>query len=75
MLENMLLNKPTKLWDLYLDQALFACRIRMHSTTKTSPVYLLHGRHPHLLSDQNVALPAESESAPYDDRLKLLQSV
>ena len=27
MLGKMLLNKPTKLWDLYLDQALFACRI------------------------------------------------
>jgi hypothetical protein len=27
MLGKMLLNKPTKLWDLYLDQAVFACRI------------------------------------------------
>ena len=26
MLRKMLLNKPTKLWDLYLNQALFACR-------------------------------------------------
>jgi hypothetical protein len=74
MLGKMLLNKPTKLCDLYLDQALFAYRIRMHSTTKTSPFYLLYGKHPHLLGDENVTLPAESESAPYDERLKLLQS-
>ena len=26
MLENFLLNKPTKLWDLYLDQAIFVVR-------------------------------------------------
>src|ERR1700689_3936922 len=46
----------------------------MHSTTKTSPFYLLYGRHPHLLGDQNAVLPAESESALDDERLKLLQS-
>src|SRR5437667_9992912 len=27
LLGKMLLNKPTKLWDLYVDQAIFACRI------------------------------------------------
>ena len=75
MLGKMLLNKPTKLWDLYLDQAVFACRIRTHSTTKTSPFYLVYGRHPHLLGDRNMVLPAEVESAPYEERLKLLQSV
>src|SRR5436309_219682 len=40
MLGKLLLNKPTKLWDLYLDQAVFACRVRTHTTTKTSPFYL-----------------------------------
>ena len=74
MLGKMLLNKPTKLWDLYLDQAVFACRIRTHSTMKTSPFYLVYGRHPHLLGDRNAMLPVESESAPYEERLKLLQS-
>jgi hypothetical protein len=34
MLGKMLFNKPTKLWDLYLDQVVFACT---HSTMKTSP--------------------------------------
>ena len=75
MLGKMLLNKPTKLWDLYLDQALFACRIRSHSTMKTSPFYLLYGIHPHLLGDQNTALSIDSEPAPHDDRFKLLQSM
>ena len=74
MLGKMLLNKPTKLWDLYLDQAVFACRIRTHSTTKISPFYLVYGRHPQLLGDRNAALPVDAEAAPYDERLKLLQS-
>src|SRR5947207_3193269 len=74
MLGKMLLNKPTKLWDLYLDQALFACRIRTHSTTKTSPFYLLYGRHPHLLGDRNVTLSNDAQVAPHEERLQLLQS-
>ena len=56
MLGKLLLNKPTKPWDLYLDQAVFACRIRTHSTTKTSPFYLVYGQQPHLLGDMNVAV-------------------
>lgn len=75
MLGKLLLNKPTKLWDLYLNQAVFACRIRTHTTTKTSPFYLLYGRHPHLLGDVNVAMSSEAEPAPHDERFKLLQSV
>jgi hypothetical protein len=74
MLGKLLLNKPTKLWDLYLDQAVFACRIRTHTTTKISPFYLLYGRHPHLLGDHNVASPNDAEPAPHEERLKLLQS-
>jgi RNase H-like domain found in reverse transcriptase/Reverse transcriptase (RNA-dependent DNA polymerase)/Integrase zinc binding domain len=74
MLGKMLLNKPTKLWDLYLDQAIFACRIRTHATTKTSPFYLLYGRQPHLLGDPNEALSIDTEAAPYDERLRLLMS-
>ena len=73
MLGKMLMNKPTKLWDLYLDQAVFACHIRTHSTTKTSPFYLLYGRQPHLLSDPNAALPTDANPAS-EERLKLLQS-
>ena len=43
MISKLLFGKHTKLWDLYLDQALFACRIRTHATTKTSPFYLVYG--------------------------------
>ena len=74
ILGKMLLNKPTKLWDLYLDQALFACHVRTHSTTKTSPFYLLYGQHPHLFGDRNATLPIDSESTPYEERFKQLQS-
>ena len=34
MISKLLFGKPTKLWDLYLDQALFAYRIQTHNTTK-----------------------------------------
>ena len=74
MLGKLLLNKPMKLWDLYLNQAVFACRIRTHTTTKTSPFYLLYGRHPHLLGDTNISLLGDAEVAPHDERFKLLQS-
>jgi hypothetical protein len=41
---------------------------------KTSPFYLVYGRHPQLLGDRNAILTVESESASYDECLKLLQS-
>jgi Integrase zinc binding domain len=61
MLGKYLLNKPTKLWDQYLDQALWACRVRTNTTTHQSPFYLVYGVHPHLLGDPNWALPSEGE--------------
>jgi len=75
MLGKLLLNKPTKLWDLYLNQAVFTCHIRTHLTTKTSPFYLVHGRQPQLLGDTNVVMSSDAELAPHDKRFKLLQSV
>src|SRR5204862_7820901 len=47
MLGKMLLNKPTKLWDLYVDHAILTCRIRTHTPRKRSPFFLLYGRQPH----------------------------
>ena len=73
MLGKLLLNKSMKLWDLYLDQAVFACRIRTHSTTKTSSFYLLYDKHPHLLSDINMILSSDAEMASHEERFKLLQ--
>jgi hypothetical protein len=38
-------------WDLFLDQAVFACRTRVHSVTRKSPFYLMHGHEPTLPGD------------------------
>ena len=70
MLTKMLLGKSTKLWDLYLDQALFAARIRTHATTKTSPFYLVYGKHPHLLGDSNVPLAEDANIANNETRIQ-----
>src|SRR6266496_4722974 len=64
MISKLLFGKHTKLWDLYLDQALFACRIHTNQTTKTSPFYLLYGQQPHLLGDPHKALPITAQMAP-----------
>ena len=75
MLGKLLLNKSTKLWDLYLDQVVFTCRIKTHMMTKTSSFYLLYDRHPHLLGDTNVTLSNDAKAASHDERFKLLQSM
>ncbi|KAG2209354.1 hypothetical protein INT45_002604, partial [Circinella minor] len=36
-------NSALHIWDQYLDAALFACRIRTHTTAKYSPYYLTYG--------------------------------
>ena len=74
MISKLLFGKNTKLWDLYLDQALFACRIRTHATTKTSPFYLVYGRQPHLFGDPNVALLSDANPAGHEERIWLVQS-
>jgi hypothetical protein len=58
---------------MYRDQALSACRARTHSTIKTSPFYLLFGRHPHLLGDLNLALTIEAAPGGYKKRLEQVQ--
>ena len=74
MISKLLFGKHTKLWDLYLDQALFACRIRTHATTKTSPFYLVYGRQPHLLGDPNQALLIDATLAGHDECILVVQS-
>ena len=75
MLGKLLLGKPTKLWDLYLDQALLACRVRTNATTKTSPFYLVYGKQPHLFGDVNRALPSDATATEdHEERFKILQS-
>lgn len=53
MLTKYLMDKPTRLWDEYLSQALFAARVRLHAVTKKSPFYLLYGVHPRIPADDN----------------------
>ncbi|KAL1914164.1 uncharacterized protein VTP21DRAFT_10268 [Calcarisporiella thermophila] len=43
-------------WDQFLAQALFACRVRVHSVTRKSPFYLVYGREPKIPGD---------DTAPY----------
>jgi hypothetical protein len=74
MLTKYLLGRPTRLWDLYTDQAMFACRVRTHATTKTSPYYLVYGKHPHLLGDENSALPVDAPVANYEERIANVKS-
>lgn len=39
------------IWDQYVNPALWASRVRVHSTTGYSPFYLTYGREPHLPGD------------------------
>ena len=59
ILTKMLVNKPTVLWDQYLSQALFACRARVHVTSRKSPFFLLFGVHPRLPSDKDGPIPMD----------------
>jgi hypothetical protein len=74
VLGKLLLAEPTNLWDLYLDQALFACRVRTNSTTKESPFYLVYGQHAHLFGDVNEAFPNDVTPEGHEKRIKLLPS-
>lgn len=38
-------------WDNYIEEALFSCRVRVHSTTGVSPFYLVYGCHPVIPGD------------------------
>ena len=57
ILTKYLLNKPTRLWDEYLEQALYAVRVHTHSRHGHSPFYLLYGVQPRLPSDPNPVTP------------------
>ena len=59
---------------MYLDQALFACRVRTHATTRTSPYYLVYGKQPHLVNDDNHPLDVNAPIADYHSRIEVVQS-
>ena len=51
ILAKCLYGRPTNMWDEYLNQAVFATRIRIHAVSKYSPFYLLYGVDPKLPGD------------------------
>lgn len=53
-------------WDDFINAALWACRIRVHSTTGFSPFYLTYGREPRLPGD--VMIPYIDKKAANDPR-------
>ena len=59
MLTKLIIDKPTKLWNKYLLQALFSARIRIYATNKISPFYFIYGIHSRILSDANLSRPEE----------------
>ena len=73
MLTKYLLNRPRSHWDRYLDQALFAARIRTHSTTRFSPFYMLYGRQPRLPMDENGITPLTDNVR--EDKLPLFETL
>ena len=56
-------------WDEYLDQAVFACRIRTHLATRKSPFYLVYGCQPRIPGD----LTQPKLTDPLEDELTLNQ--
>jgi transposase InsO family protein len=54
----------TDRWDEFLDQTVFAIRVRRHAVTKKSPFYLLYGVHPRLPGDSH---PPPSRMQPLDE--------
>jgi hypothetical protein len=71
-LSKYLVGKSRHSWDDYLNQALFAARVRIHSTTKQSPFFLLYGRDARLPTDMN---PLLSDNLDDDaTRLPLLET-
>ena len=53
-------------WDDYVNAALWACRIRIHSTTGYSPFYLTYGREPRIPGD--IAIPYVNKEVFKDPR-------
>lgn len=68
MLTKYCMGKPTRVWDLYLPQALFATRVREHATSGKSPFYLVYGTHPRLPGDKEPTTSLR-DSAELDSKI------
>jgi hypothetical protein len=69
MLTQYCYGKQVILWDEYLMQAVFAVRIRLHSTSKYSPFFLLFGVDPRLSGDPNIETPPSNGDLDIDSDL------
>lgn len=59
-------------WDLYIDRALFACRIRQHHATGKTPFYMVYGIEPKLPGDQLLPIINNNDS---NDSLRRIEQV
>jgi hypothetical protein len=77
ILTKYLMGKPTRLWDEYLPQALFAARVRSHAVAGRSPFYLVYGVNPRIPSDENVPIDDESiaEAVPRIEQVNHARSI
>ena len=74
MIIKYLLRKSMKLWNLYLNQALFAYRIHTHAITHTSSYYLVYEQHPRLLRNDNHFLNVDISPQDYHACIEAMQS-
>ncbi|KAE8211321.1 hypothetical protein CF327_g4927 [Tilletia walkeri] len=74
ILTRILVGNPTRLWDQYLSQTLFACRVRTHSTSGYSPFTLVYGVDPRLPDDPGEGRTLNADVADVAARLPRLRS-
>ncbi len=74
-LTRMLVNQPIIRWDLYISQALFAVRVRIHATSGDSPYSLLFGKHPRIVTDGNEPRPLALDGTEWTQLLERIKKM
>jgi hypothetical protein len=57
-----------------VDQALFAARVRIHTTATTSPYYLAYGVHPRIPTDEGIELTTNESLRDFEIRIAKVQT-
>jgi hypothetical protein len=73
ILTKMCVGNELSLWEDLLPEAVFHCRSRLHSGTGFSPFYLVYGRHPRIVEDENQARPLDIPVANHEKRLAVVK--
>jgi transposase InsO family protein len=71
-------NEHPDLWDLYLSQALFTCRVKAHATTGLTPFFLAYGLEPAIpgdLTNPQIALEFYDEETAENWRLQQIKKL